>query len=98
MPSHSFLTYTQLLHVQLVTHVWIYVHAFPRSAHPLPVMRQSSSLSMCSSELQGKGKKAAAVPEEVVSKWTKADVRAVEDRLLALGPHRTADVREQARL
>ncbi|KAL0028186.1 hypothetical protein WJX79_000439 [Trebouxia sp. C0005] len=45
---------------------------------------------------KGKGKKAAAVPEEVVPKWTKADVRAVEDRLLALGPHRTADVREQA--
>ena len=43
-----------------------------------------------------KGKKAVAVPEEVIPKWTKADVRAVEDRLLALGPHRTADVREQA--
>jgi len=29
---------------------------------------------MCASELQGKGKKAGAVPEEVVPKWTKADV------------------------
>ena len=36
------------------------------------------------------------MPEEVVPKWTKADVRAVEDRLLALGLHRTAEVREQA--
>ncbi|KAL0045080.1 hypothetical protein WJX82_007731 [Trebouxia sp. C0006] len=45
---------------------------------------------------KAKGKKAGAVPEEAVPKWTKADVRAVEDRLLALGPHRTADVREQA--
>jgi len=53
---------------------------------------------VCASELQGNGKKAGAVPEEVVPKWTKADVRAVEDRLLALGPHRTAHVREQARL
>lgn len=44
---------------------------------------------------QVKSKK-AAVPEEAVPKWTKADVRAVEDRLLALGPHRTAEVREQA--
>ncbi len=62
------------------------------------VTRQSTCLSVCASELQAKGKKVAAVPEEVVPKWTKADVRAVEDRLLALGPHRTADVREQARL
>lgn len=54
-----------------------------------------SGLSVCASELQPKGKKAAAVPEEV-TKWTKADVRAVEERLLALGPNRTADVREQA--
>ena len=45
--------------------------------------------------LQVKSKK-AAVPEEAVPKWTKADVRAVEDRLLALGLHRTAEVREQA--
>ncbi len=45
---------------------------------------------------QVKGKKAAAVPEELIAKWTKADVRAIEDRLLALGPHRTADVRQQA--
>lgn len=43
-----------------------------------------------------KSKKAAAVPEEVTPKWTKADVRAVEERLLALGSNRTADVREQA--
>ncbi|KAL3151223.1 hypothetical protein ABBQ38_013064 [Trebouxia sp. C0009 RCD-2024] len=46
-------------------------------------------------ETKVKSKK-AAVPEEAVPKWTKADVRAVEDRLLALGPHRTAEVREQA--
>ena len=69
-----------------------------KAAHKLFVMHPSSCLSMCASDLQGKGKKAGAVPEEVVPKWTKADVRAMEDRLLALGPHRTADVREQARL
>ena len=43
-----------------------------------------------------KSKKAAA-PEEAVAKWTKADARAVEDRLLALGQNRTAEVRDQAR-
>jgi len=79
-------------------YIVLYTCISSRSAHKLLVTRQSTCLSVCASELQAKGKKVAAVPEEVVPKWTKADVRAVEDRLLALGPHRTADVREQARL
>lgn len=46
--------------------------------------------------LQAKGKKNGG--EDAGLRWTLAEVKLVEDRLLALGPGRTADVRKQVSL
>lgn len=45
--------------------------------------------------LQTKSKRNNGAAEEGGMRWTLAEVKTVEDRLLALGPNRTADVRKQ---
>lgn len=45
--------------------------------------------------MQTKSKKGGDAAEDAGMRWTLGEVKMVEDRLLALGPNRTPDVREQ---
>lgn len=45
--------------------------------------------------MQTKSKKGGDAAEDAGMRWTLAEVKMVEDRLLALGPNRTPDVRAQ---
>ena len=48
--------------------------------------------------MQMKSKKSGGAGEDAGLRWTLAEVKTVEDRFLALGPNRSADVRAQVGL